>query len=66
MGRKGLIFAAALVAALPRAAIPADSGDRLTFEATQAGATFTGRFGRFRAEDFGNLCNRKRLFPQER
>jgi len=50
LGRKGLIFAAALVAALPRAAIPADGGDRLTFEATQAGATFNGRFGRFRAD----------------
>lgn len=55
MARPGLIaaaclVAAALAAALPRAAIPSDGGGSLTFEATQAGATFTGRFGRFTAD----------------
>jgi len=55
MGRPGLtrhaLFAAAVLAAiLPRASIPSDGGGSLTFEATQAGATFTGRFDRFTAD----------------
>ena len=50
MGRKALILAAALAATLPRTAAPADGGGSLTFEATQAGATFTGRFSEFTAD----------------
>lgn len=55
MGRTGLSVAivlssAALAAALPRASNPAEGGGSLTFEATQAGAVFTGRFDRFRAD----------------
>lgn len=55
MARTGLIAslalsAAALAAALPRPATPAEGGGSLTFEATQAGAKFTGRFDRFNAD----------------
>ena len=50
MGRTALIVAAALAATLPHPATPADGGGSLTFEATQAGATFTGRFGEFTAD----------------
>jgi polyisoprenoid-binding protein YceI len=55
VGRTGLSVAivlssAALAAALPRASNPAEGGGSLTFEATQAGAVFTGRFDRFRAD----------------
>lgn len=50
MGRTGLIAAAALAALLPHAATTADAGGSLTFEATQAGARFTGRFDRFSAD----------------
>lgn len=50
MGRTGLIAAAALAALLPCAATPADAGGSLTFEATQAGARFAGRFDRFSAD----------------
>ena len=50
MGRRELIVAAALAAMTPCAAVPADAGGSLTFEATQAGARFTGRFGEFAAD----------------
>jgi polyisoprenoid-binding protein YceI len=55
MGRTRLSIAivlssAALAAALPRASHPAEGGGSLTFEAIQAGAVFTGRFDRFRAD----------------
>jgi polyisoprenoid-binding protein YceI len=50
VGRTGLIAAAALAALLPCAAVPADAGGSLTFEATQAGARFTGRFDSFAAD----------------
>jgi len=50
VGRKGLILAATLAAVAPREAAPADGGGSLTFEATQAGARFTGRFGQFAAD----------------
>ena len=50
MARSGLIAAAAMAALLPCTAGPADAGGSLTFEATQAGARFTGRFDRFSAD----------------
>lgn len=52
MGRSRLITCialsvVALALLLSRAAVPADAGGSLTFEATQAGAKFTGRFAKF-------------------
>jgi polyisoprenoid-binding protein YceI len=50
VGRTGLILAALLAAGLPPGANPTEGGGSLTFEASQAGAVFTGRFERFRAD----------------
>jgi polyisoprenoid-binding protein YceI len=55
VGRTGLTVAillcsAALAAALPREAVPAEGGGSLAFEATLAGAKFSGRFGQFSAD----------------